>query len=108
MEPSALDIANMFAGSLVLLSFAMLYRDRLQPLINTLSLHSLLLGLSVGWQAQIQHAPQLYVTAFIAISLKCILIPIALQRMVLRMGIHREIEGVIGTGITMLIGIGLV
>lgn len=108
MQPLSLDLAHLFAGSLVLVSFAMLYRDRLQPLINTLSLHSLLLGLSVGWQAYIQNAPELYVTAFLAIALKCILIPVALQRMVLRMGIHREIEGVIGTGITMLIGIGLV
>jgi hydrogenase-4 component E len=32
----------------------------------------------------------------------------ALRRMVLRMGIQREIEVVIGTGVTMLIGIGLV
>jgi len=98
----------MLAGSLVLASFAMLYQDRLLPLVNTLSLHSLLLGLSVGWQAYIQQAPELYVTAVLAIGLKCILIPIALRRMIWRLGIHRDIEGTVGTGIAMLIGIGLV
>lgn len=108
MEPLSLDLAHLFAGALVLVSFMMLYQDRLLPLIRTLSLHSLLLGLSVGWQAYIQAAPELYVTAVLAIGLKCVLIPIALQRMVRKLNIHREIEGVIGTGIPMLIGIGLV
>ncbi|GAB0119953.1 hydrogenase-4 component E [Acidisoma sp. 7E03] len=103
-----LDLAHLLAGSLVLASFAMLYQDRLLPLVNTLSLHSLLLGLSVGWQAHIQQTPELYVTAVLAIGLKCILIPIALRRMIWRLGIHREIEGTVGTGIAMLIGIGLV
>lgn len=103
-----LDLAHMLAGGLVLASFAMLYQDRLLPLVNTLSLHSLLLGLSVGWQAHIQQAPELYVTAVLAIGLKCILIPIALRRMIWRLGIHRDIEGTVGTGIAMLIGIGLV
>jgi hydrogenase-4 component E len=108
MQSFPLDLAHMFAGGLVLASFAMLYQDRLLPLINMLSVHSLLLGLSVGWQAHIQQAPELYVTAVLAIGLKCILIPVALQRMVRRMGLHREIEGTVGTGIAMLIGIGLV
>jgi hydrogenase-4 component E len=108
ISPFALDLAHMFAGGLVLVSFMMLYQDRLLPLINALSLHSLLLGLSVAWQAHIQAAPELYVTAVLAFGLKCILIPMALRRMVVRMGIQREIEVVIGTGVTMLIGIGLV
>ena len=108
LSPLSLDVAHMFAGGLVLVSFMMLYQDRLPPLINALSLHSLLLGLSVAWQAHIQAAPELYVTALLAIGLKCILIPMALRRMVARMGIQREIEVVIGTGVTMLIGIGLV
>ncbi|GAB0113220.1 hydrogenase-4 component E [Acidisoma sp. C75] len=108
MHSLPLDIAHMLAGGLVLVSFAMLYQNRLPPLISSLSLQSLLLGLAVGWQAHIQKAPELYVTAALAIGLKCVLIPIALQRMVRIMGIHREIEGVIGTGLTMLLGIGLV
>jgi hydrogenase-4 component E len=35
-------------------------------------------------------------------------VPIALRRMVVRMGLHREIEVAVGTGMTMLAGIGLV
>ena len=48
------------------------------------------------------------VTAAIALVVKGIVIPTALHRIVRRLGIHREIEQVIGAGPTMLIGLGLV
>ena len=108
MSPLDYDIAHMFAGGLVLVSFLMLYQDRLLPLINVLSLHSFLLALSVAWQALIQDQPDLYVTALIALGVKSIVIPMALRRMVVRMELHREIEAAVGTGLTMLAGIGLV
>ena len=67
-----------------------------------------MLSLSVSWQAYVQDAPHLYITAAIALGLKAILIPIALHRVVVRLGIHREIETVGGIGLTMLAGMGLV
>ena len=108
MTAVSLDIAHMFAGGLVLVSFMMLYQDRLLPMISALSLHSLLLALSVAWQAHIQGAPDLYVTAAISVGFKSVIVPMALRRMVVRMGLHREIEAAVGTGMTMLVGIGLV
>jgi hydrogenase-4 component E len=108
MSPLALDIAHVLAGGLVLLSFTMLYQNRLLPLINGLTMHSSMLAASVAWQAAIQHAPALYVTALIAVAFKSIAVPIALRRMVRQMGLHREIEAAVGTGATMLLGIGLV
>jgi hydrogenase-4 component E len=108
MPNLAFDVAHMFAGALVLVSFMMLYQNRLPPLINTLALHSLLLALSVAWQAHVQDKPDLYVTAAIALGFKSLFIPMALHRMVVRMALHREIEAAVGTGLTMLLGIGLV
>ena len=55
-----------------------------------------------GLAGYIQHAPHLYITAAIALVFKAIVIPMALQRMVVRLGIHREIETVVGIGLTML------
>ena len=106
--PLAYDVAHMFAGGLVLVSFLMLYQNRLLPLINVLALHSLLLASSVAWQAHIQDHPDLYVTALIALGFKSIVIPMALRRMVVLMDLHRQIEVAVGTGLTMLAGIGLV
>jgi hydrogenase-4 component E len=102
------DVAHLLAGSLVLVSFMMLYQDRLYALLNTYAAHALVLALSVAWQAFVQHAPHLYITALIALVFKAIIIPVALHRIIVRLGIHREIETAIGFGLTMLAGIGLV
>jgi hydrogenase-4 component E len=102
------DIAHFLAGGLVLVSFALLYQDRLYALLNVYAAHALVLALSVAWQAFIQDAPHLYVTAAIALGFKAILIPVALRRIVERLGIHREVETVVGIGLTMLVGMGLV
>jgi hydrogenase-4 component E len=102
------DIAHFLAGTLVLLSFMQLYQDRLTALLHIFALHALVLALSVGWQAYVQDAPHLYVTAAIALVFKAIVIPVVLRRIIVRLGIHREIETVGGIGLTMLAGIGLV
>ncbi|SEE84250.1 hydrogenase-4 component E [Rhizobiales bacterium GAS191] len=108
MHSFAFDLAHLLAGGLVLVSFMMLYQSRLYALLNVFALHALLLALSVAWQAYVQDAPHLYVTAAIALLFKALVIPIALHRMVRRLGIHRQIETVVGIGPTMLAGIGLV
>ena len=108
MDGLAFDIAHLLAGGLVLVSFLLLYQDRLYALLNIFALHAVVLTLSVTWQAYIQNASHLYVTAAIALIFKAIIIPIALHRMIVRLGIHREIETVVGVGPTMLAGIGLV
>src|SRR6478736_5913279 len=102
------DIAHLLAGSLVLVSFMLLYQDRLYALLNVYALHAVVLALSVAWQAYIQDAPHLYITAGIALVFKAIVIPVALHRMIVRLGIHREVETVTSIGPTMLAGIGLV
>ena len=108
MHNLAFDVAHMLAGSLVLLSFLQLYQDRLYALLNIYALHALVLALSVAWQALIQNAPHLYVTALIALVFKAIIIPVVLHRMIVRLGLHREIENVVGVGTAMLFGMGLV
>ena len=102
------DIANTLAGGLVLSSFLMIYQVRLQPLLHMLALHGFFLALAVAWQAFVQSAPELYLTAVIALVFKAALIPEALRRIVLRLGLQREIETTTSSGLTMLGGIGLV
>jgi hydrogenase-4 component E len=108
MHGLSFDIAHMLAGGLVLVSFLMLYQDRINALLHVLALHALVLALSVAWQAYVQAAPHLYITAAIALGFKAILIPWALKRIVVRLGIHREVETVVGVGMTMLAGMALV
>src|ERR1051325_2601345 len=98
MHSLTFDIAHLLAGSLVLVSFMLLYQDRLYALLNVYALHALVLALSVAWQAYAQDAPHLYITAAIALLFKAIVIPVALHRMIKQLGIHRQIDTVVGIG----------
>ncbi len=108
MHSLAFDIAHLLAGGMVVVSLLLLYQDRLYALLNMYALHALLLALAVSWQAYIQHATHLYVTAAIALVFKAILIPTVLHRIIQRLGIHRTIEQVVGVGLNMLAGVALV
>jgi hydrogenase-4 component E len=102
------DIAHLLAGSMVLVSFLLLYQDRMFALLNTFAIHACVLAFSVAWQAYLQRAPHLFITALIALLFKAVAIPVALHRIVVRLGIHREIETVVSIGPTMLFGMALV
>ncbi|HJZ34283.1 MAG TPA: hydrogenase-4 component E [Hyphomicrobiaceae bacterium] len=108
MDRHAFDVAHMLAGGLVLVSFMLLYQDRMFALLNVFAVHALVLSASIAWQAYIQGAEHLYVPAAIALLLKAVIIPIALRRIVIRLDIHRSIETVVGVGPTLFAGIALV
>ena len=108
MDKLAFDVAHFLAGSVVLISLLLLYQDRLSSLLNVFAFQALVLALSVSWQAYIQDASHLYLTAAIALVVKAIGIPLALHRMIRRLGIHREVETALNIGSTMLAGLALV
>jgi hydrogenase-4 component E len=108
MRTLSFDIAHLLAGLMLVLSFLLLYQDRITATLNVFAMQAAALSLSVAWQAVIQDAPHLLVTAAIALVVKGIVIPTALHRIVRQLGIHREIEEVIGAGLNMLVGLGLV
>ena len=70
MSPMDADIAHLLAGSLVLVSFLLLYQDRMFALLNIFALHACVLACSVGWQAWVQGAPHLFITALIALRVQ--------------------------------------
>jgi len=108
MNQFAFDVAHFLAGTIVLVSLMLLYQDRLSALLNVFAFQAVVLALSVSWQAWVQGAPHLFVTAAIALIVKAIIIPVALHRMIRRLGIHREVETALNTGTTMLAGLALV
>ena len=108
MHSLAFDIAHLLAGTMLVLSFLLLYQDRVTAVLNVFALQAIALALSVAWQSIVQDAPHLIVTALVALVVKGFIIPAALHRIVRRLQIHREIEQVIGGGPTMLTGLGLV
>jgi hydrogenase-4 component E len=108
MDTLEFDLAHLLSGGMLVLSLLLLYQVRIIAVINVFALQAIVLALSVAWQAYLQSAPHLMVTAAIALVVKGLVIPFALQRIVRRLDIHREIENVIGGGPTMLTGLALV
>ena len=47
MDRLYFDVAHLLAGGLVLMSFVLLYQDRLSGLINVFTIHAVVLSLSV-------------------------------------------------------------
>ena len=97
-EAFSYDVAHMLAGGMLLVSFMLLYQDRMYGLLNVFALHAFVLSLSVAWEAYVNQSPHLYITAAIALVLKAIIIPTALHRIVQRLGIHRTVETTVGIG----------
>ena len=62
------DIAHLLAGSLVLVSFMMIYQDRIYSLLNTFALQAVLLALAVAWQAWIQGAHRAVLSALMSLE----------------------------------------
>ncbi len=104
----AYDIAHLLDAGVLILSFGLLYQRRLFGILKLYSLQALLLAAAAAWQAYAQAAPQLYITATIALGFKAIVIPIALHRIIVYLDIQRAVENVIGIGPTLAVGVGLV
>ena len=101
------DIAHFLAGMMLVCSFTLLYQDRIFAVLNTFAVQAVMLSLAVAWQGYVQNSPDLFITAAIALGLKGIVIPTALNRMVARLGIHRSVDQVVNVGVAMFLGLGL-
>ena len=103
----AYDVSHFLGGLMLVASFALIYQDRVLAVLRTFAVQAIILALVVAWEAWVQGRPHLFITAALALGLKGGIIPWALHRMMRRMGIHRDVEQVVGVGLTMLIGLGL-
>ena len=101
------DVSHLLAGVMLVTSFALLYQERLGAVLNAFAAQSMVLALAVAWAAWSQGQSDLYITAGLAFALKGLLIPLALRRIVARLGIHREVEKVVGVGVALLVGLAL-
>ena len=77
-------------------------------MINAFAVQGALLAAAAAWQAHVQGAPGLYLTAVIAFGAKAVAIPLALRLLVGRLGLHRAVETSLGIGASLLAAIGLV
>jgi hydrogenase-4 component E len=103
----AYDVSHLLAGLMLVMSFALLYQDRIFAVLNTFAMQAIVLSMAVAWEAWVQQRPHLFVTASLALGLKGVVIPIALRRTVRLLGIHRDVEQAVNVSMAMLVGLGL-
>ena len=104
---NAYDVAHFLAGMMLVCSFTLLYQDRIFAVLNTFAAQAMMLSLAVAWQGYVQNSPDLFITAAMAFGLKGIVIPVALNRMIIRLGIQRDVDQVVNAGVAMFLGLGL-
>ncbi|MBY0334194.1 MAG: hydrogenase-4 component E [Acetobacteraceae bacterium] len=102
------DVAHLLGGAMLLISFVLLYQRRVPAVINALAAQGALLAAAAAWQGWVQGAPQLYLTAIIALAAKAVLIPLALRVLVRRLDLHRTVETALGIGPSLIAGVALV
>ena len=74
----AYDVSHFLAGLMLVVSFALLYQDRIFAVLNVFATQAIVLAIAVGWEAWMQQRPHLFITAALALCLKGIVIPMAL------------------------------
>jgi hydrogenase-4 component E len=106
--PLYAQLINLLAAILLLLAFAMLSQRRVLSLIDLFAAQGLALAVStaiVAWGTGQSH---LYASAALTLVLKVALLPRILYRLIRRLDVRWDVEGLINVPVTMLIGIVLV
>lgn len=103
--PFDLQLLNLCAALLLLLSFAMLTQRRIVALINLLALQGVLLLVATLLLAWRTSEPHLYLSAALTLALKVLFLPWILHRLVRRLGVHWDTEPLLNIPGTMLVGL---
>lgn len=109
MAPSYhLQIVNLLAALLLLISFAMLSQRRIVGLITLFAWQGMALAASAALVAWATGQNHLYYSAALTLVLKVIAMPWFFYRTVKKLDVDRDVEPMINIPTTMLIGIVLV
>jgi hydrogenase-4 component E len=106
--PVYAQLINLLAAVLLLLSFAMLAQRRVWSLITLFAAQGLALSISTAVVAYGTRQPHLYWSAGLTLVLKVMLLPWLLRRLIRKLDVKWDVEGLINIPTTMLIGIVLV
>jgi hydrogenase-4 component E len=106
--PFDIQLLNLLAALLLLLSFAMLAQRRIVTLVNLLAVQGALLFLAtllLAWRTGQTH---LFVSAALTLTLKVVLLPWMLHRLIRRLEVYWDSESLVNPAGTMLLGLVVV
>lgn len=102
------QFVNMIAALLLLVAFAMLSQRRVRDLVDLLMLQGILLAVATLLTALATGQTHLYYSCAVTVAIKVVLLPSLLRRIVRRLDLRADVEPLINTPTTLLVGIGLV
>ena len=108
MTELSIQLINLFASLILILSFAMLAQRRILTLIDLYAVQGLAVVSATTVVAYVTHQPHLYYSAVLTLILKVIVIPSVLYRLIKRLDVRWDVETLINIPSTMLVGIVLV
>jgi hydrogenase-4 component E len=106
--PLYAQLINLLAAILLLLAFAMLAQRRVLSLVNLFAAQGVALGISTAIVAFATSQHHLYASAALTFALKVALLPWLLHRLIRKLDVRWDVEGLINVPTTMMIGIVLV
>ncbi len=102
------QLVNLVAALLLLVAFAMLSQRRVRDLVDLLMVQGALLAVATLVTALATGQTHLYYSLAVTLALKVVLLPYILRRIVRRLALETDVELLINTPTTLLVGIGLV
>src|SRR5450432_2122537 len=103
--PLYAQLINLLAAILLLLAFAMLTQRRVFSLVNLFAAQGLALAISTAIVAFGTRQPHLYASAGLTLLLKVVLLPWLLHRLIRKLDVKWDVEGLINVPTTMIIGL---
>jgi hydrogenase-4 component E len=103
-----IQLNTLLAALILLTSFALLVQRRMFAIIHIFAWQGFFLGVStavIGFATGEHH---LYISSLLTLVMKVLLLPYILFTLIHKLKIHREIESIMNTSSTMLLGIALV
>lgn len=105
--PLSQQLVNLLAAIVLIIAFAMLSQRRVLSLIRLFAWQGLALAASTAIVAHSTGQGHLWVSAFVTLVLKVLVLPFALHRLIDRLNVRWDVEPLINVPTTMLVGIGL-
>lgn len=102
------QLINLFAAAMLMLAFAMLTQRRILTLIHLFTLQGLAVVGATTVVAYVTGQHHLYYSAALTLTLKVIVIPVLLHRVIDRLNVRWDIETLVNIPTQMIVGIVLV
>jgi hydrogenase-4 component E len=102
-----MQLNTLLAALILLTSFALLVQRRMLAIVHIFAWQGFFLGVSTALIGFATGEHHLYISSLLTLVMKVILLPCILFTLIHKLKIHREIESIMNTSSTMLVGIAL-